>query len=333
MDEETRSLEELHAEAVAEGGQLTVYAGGDFAGQQDGLVDAFAADFPDVTLNMIVDYSKFHDVRIDRQLETGTLVPDIAQLQTSFDFPRWKERGVLAPYRPAGWSAIPDGFKDADGTWAAVTVYAFSLMRSAGTDAPVSPEQLADPVWRGQIVSSHPGDDDATLFLFRSYVQRYGWDWLVRFADNEVRFARGTNSPGEAVAAGDARVGVAGAWGGQPDVTWVAPPTGHPFLAWGQRAAIFRDAPHPAAARLYLNWMLSEPVQRSSFHGWSVRADLVGEGGRIWENPDAGAIAFSDFMADRADVERWRQTFNLVFGEVTGPPTPGRLGLAPTRHA
>ena len=34
-------------------------------------------------------------------------------------------------------------------------------------------------------------------------------------------------------------------------------------------------------------------------------------------------------MADRAAVERRKQTFALYFGEVKGDPTPGRLGLRP----
>lgn len=33
------------------------------------------------------------------------------------------------------------------------------------------------------------------------------------------------------------------------------------------------------------------------------------------------------FMNDRAKVERWKQTF--YFGEVQGPPSPGRLGFHP----
>jgi hypothetical protein len=33
----------------------------------------------------VVDYSKYHNVRIDRQFAEGSLVPDVTHLQTSFD--------------------------------------------------------------------------------------------------------------------------------------------------------------------------------------------------------------------------------------------------------
>ncbi|MDX3388172.1 ABC transporter substrate-binding protein, partial [Streptomyces niveiscabiei] len=84
--EETRSLDELYRAALKEGGKLVVYAGGDTPTQQDGTKAGFKARFPGIDLTLIVDYSKYHDVRIDNQLATGTLVPDVVQLQTLQDF-------------------------------------------------------------------------------------------------------------------------------------------------------------------------------------------------------------------------------------------------------
>jgi ABC-type Fe3+ transport system substrate-binding protein len=102
-------------------------------------------------------------------------------------------------------------------------------------------------------------------------------------------------------------------------------------MAWAQRAAILARASHPAAARLYLNWAISAGVQQNSFDGWSVRTDTIPPTRlkQIWEYPNAHVDGFPRFMADRAEAERWRQTFTLYFGEVQGAPTPGRLGLHP----
>jgi len=80
-----------------------------------------------------------------------------------------------------------------------------------------------------------------------------------------------------------------------------------------------------------LNWQLSEPVQASAFDGWSVRTDVAPAGGLkpIWEYSNANLDGFPEFMNDRAEAERWKQTFALYFGEVQGPPSPGWLGLHP----
>ncbi|WP_149830729.1 ABC transporter substrate-binding protein [Streptomyces tailanensis] len=337
--EETRSLDELYRDAVAEGGKLVIYAGGDTSTQQDFMANAFRSRFPDIDLTVVVDYSKYHDVRVDNQLATGTLVPDVVQLQTLQDFTRWKRQGKLLPYKPAGFSKLHKGFRDPDGAWTAVQVIGFSLLydvAAAGTSAPKSPYELVDPRWKDAIASSYPHDDDAVLYLFALYQQAYGWDWIAKFAAQQPRFARGSHTPGVAVNGKVKTIGV-GTSG-----TLTAPPTapirwlvsdGHPFMAWGQRAAIPKRAARPTAAKLYLNWALSAERQQASFNGWSVRTDVTPASGLkpIWEYDNAHLHGFPRFMEDRAQVERLKQTFALYFGEVKGEPTPGVLGLHPGR--
>lgn len=331
-DEEGRSLAELYAAAQAEGGTLTVYAGGDFAAQQDGTAKAFRAAFPKIDFQVVVDYSKYHNVRIDRQLRDGALVPDVTHLQTTFDFDRWKAQGVLMPYRPAGFAQVYEGFKDPDAHFVAIGTFAFSYMHATG-GGPATPKDLVDPQWRGRIASAYPQDDDATLFLFKKYIDVYGWAWLDALAAQQLRFGRGTNSPGDEIGMGRAQVGLGGYNTGAAGLTWVVPQGEHPFFAWGQRAAIFKAAKHPEAAKLYLNWLLSEDNQRNAFMGWGVRKDIAPPSGLpVWAIPNANVDEFIGFMADRAGVEWWRQTMVLHLGEVRGEPSPGWLGLRPTEQ-
>ncbi|MCX5337796.1 MULTISPECIES: ABC transporter substrate-binding protein [unclassified Streptomyces] len=333
--EETRTLDELYKAALAEGGKLVLYAGGDTPTQQDFTKAAFLKRFPDIDLTLVVDYSKYHDVRVDNQFATDTLVPDVVQLQTLQDFTRWKEQGRLLRYKPAGFSKVYDKFKDPHGAWVAIGAIGFSFMydtSAVGSGAPRTPLDLVDPKWKGRIASSYPHDDDAVLYLYSLYVQKYGWEWVAKLAAQDVRFARGSNSPGDAVRAGTHAIGVGGS--GAPlatgPVKWVVPDSA-PFMAWGQRAAILKQAANPTAAKLYLNWQLSLATQQGSFNGWSVRTDVTPPAGLkpVWEYPDAHLDGFPRFMADRAAIERWKQTFALYFGEVKGDPTPGWPGLHP----
>lgn len=84
---------------------------------------------------------------------------------------------------------------------------------------------------------------------------------------------------------------------------------------------------------LKLNWQLSVARQEAAFNGWSVRTDISPAGALkpIWQYRNANMDGFVAFMADRAEVERWRQTFTLYFGEVKGDPSPGWFGLHPGR--
>ncbi|MFE7835851.1 ABC transporter substrate-binding protein [Streptomyces sp. NPDC057474] len=338
VPEETRTLDELYQAALADGGNLVVYAGGDTPTQQDATKAAFRARFPDIKLTLVVDYSKFHNVRVDNQFATQTLVPDVMQLQTLQDFPRWKGQGRLLQYKPAGFSQVYDKFKDADGSWTAISIVAFSFLydvAAAGTGAPKTPQDLVGTQWKGQIASSYPHDDDAVLYLFKLYAETYGWDWIAQLAAQDIQFGRGTHTPGVAVNTKQKIIGLGAAGTLTAPSTaatkWVAA-DGHPFMGWGQRAAILKDAKNPTAAKLYLNWQISAARQQAAaWNGWSVRTDVTPPGGLapIWQYPDAHVDGFPRFMADRAEIERWKQTFALYFGEVKGDPSPGWLGLHP----
>ena len=92
---ESRSLDQIHKEALKEGGALVIYAGGDTPNQLDGIKTAFEKRFPGMTLEVVVDYSKVHNARLDQQFADGKVVADVVQLQTLQDFPRWRREGRL----------------------------------------------------------------------------------------------------------------------------------------------------------------------------------------------------------------------------------------------
>ncbi|WP_416969439.1 ABC transporter substrate-binding protein [Streptomyces sp. 4F14] len=334
--EEGKTLDQLYAAAKAEGGKLVVYAGGDWANQQDATKQAFEKKFPDVKMTMVVDYSKYQDARVDNQLATDTLVPDVVQLQTLQDFPRWKEQGALMEYKPAGFGKVYDAFKDKNGAWVATGVLAFGAAYNkglVGADVPKSVKDFAEAKWKGKIASAYPNDDDATLYLYSLYVKKFGWDWLAGMAKN-TEFLRGSDSAGNQMAAGKKAIGLGG-WvtpdaGKDPKAKTVGmlPRTEDPFVAWGQREAILKKARHPAAAKLFLNWQLSKEAQEG---GWSVRTDVAPPSGlkQVWEYKNANVDGFPKFMGDRAAAERLRQQMTVYIGEVKGNPTPGYLGTHP----
>ncbi|KAG7401939.1 hypothetical protein PHYBOEH_009519 [Phytophthora boehmeriae] len=328
VEEETKTLEELYADVVTEGGNLVLYHGGDVSTQQDALHKAFTTAFPKLNFTIVVDYSKFHDVRVDNQLETDSLVPDVVALQTLQDFPRWAKEDKLLRYKPKGFSEIHEPLKDSGGAWMAYKISTFGFIYDSsalnGTAAPTTPSDLTDPQWTGSIASSYPHDDDAVLFVYTRYVAKYGWDWVVKMARSNIDFNRGSNVAGDLVVAKKKVIGVGTGSRASP-VTFVGG-NGTDYLSWGQRAAIPAKAKHPAAAKLFLNWALSKEVQQTVI-ATTVRTDINQT--HPWNIPEANMAAFPEFMADREKVEHWKQTFALYFGEVQGAPSPGVIGLHP----
>ncbi|GHE05976.1 hypothetical protein [Streptomyces alanosinicus] len=68
---EEAQLQALYRQAVAEGGRLVVFTGGARSGQDDYLKNAFAKTFPKTKGDIVVDFSKNHDARVDHQGTQG----------------------------------------------------------------------------------------------------------------------------------------------------------------------------------------------------------------------------------------------------------------------
>lgn len=341
IPEDTHTLEELYQAALLEGGNLIIYAGGDSPSQQTATKTAFEAKFPGLSAQIIVDLSKIHDARVDNQIATGTLILDIVQLQTTHDFDRWKADGVLLQYKPVGWSQVFPEFRDTDAYFVGLYVRVFSnninrdLLGDDESGWPTEANDYLNPELKGKIVSTYPNDDDAILFMYKLIIDKYGWDWLAKFVANEPVFVRSTQNPFNFVLNGTYPATFTTGGPLKPQVTRPMQfilPKEDPFVCWAQRAAILKEAAHPAAAKLYLSWWLSIERQ-NQYVQWNVRKDVpIPEGYRsIFDYPgQTDPTAFQKFMADRNALEVFKGQFQLYVGEVKGDIPTGDLGLHPT---
>lgn len=165
---EHRSLDDIYQAALAEGGIVTAWHGGDEANQQVGLKQAFEEKFPGMTLNITVDVSKYHDGNIDRQLAEDGLYVDTAILQTLHDYPRWDAEGALLHYQPVNFFKIHPAFRDVRGAWHGVSVFAWTFIWNSDRieEGPREFADFLDPWFKDQLVLTYPNDDDAVLYAF-----------------------------------------------------------------------------------------------------------------------------------------------------------------------
>lgn len=329
------TLDDLYKLALAEGGKLVVYAGGDAPDQQDSNRAGFEAAFPGIQVEMIVDFSKHHDARIDYQLKNDNLVVDVAQLQTLQDFPRWRDEGVLLMYRPIGWDRVYDQLKDPNGAFTGVFMDAFTTnvnteLLSNKSSWPVEASDYLKPEFKDKLVVTYPNDDDAVLFWFKQVVDKYGFTYLDQFKAQNPIFVRGTATAiamvGDSSQGFVATMSADGGLNAQDKYGTSVPrlllPEKDPFVLWAQTAAIFKKAKHPATAKLYISWLLDKKQQEQpAAWSWSVRDDVAVPAPfkSIWSYPNADPTDFPKFMEDREAVEIFRNQIGLVFGKVEGP--------------
>jgi ABC-type Fe3+ transport system substrate-binding protein len=276
-----QSTDELYEKAKLEKSVALVAAGP--SEPYEHWIREFQQLYPGVTVSFTGGLSNGLNRRINQQIADKKMESDLAIFQTIQDFVRWKREGALLAFRPQGFDAIDPAFKDEDGAFTTVSVnmvsYAYNTQLLAPPDVPRSALDFLKPVFQGRLVTTDPTEDDASLLTFRGIVDKYGWDYMDKYMAQKPAFVtNGHASVSNAVAAGAALATF--------DSTSTTPRLkrdGKPIEAALSQAdavpvflvaaAIFKDAPHPNAAKLFLDWYLAKE-QQSRTGTFSARSDV-----------------------------------------------------------
>jgi ABC-type Fe3+ transport system substrate-binding protein len=323
----SQSLDALYVAAKNEGA-LSLNGGGP-AGLYEPWVREFEQRFPGIKVKLTADFSNILAPIIDNEIAEKRLSVDLTIFQTLQDYARWKKQGVLLTFKPEGWEQIDPTFKDVDGQYVGVAVYALSYAyNTQGVppgEVPKSALDFLKPEFKAKVITTYPNDDDVTLYLFHTIVQKYGWDFMEKYMANTPLWIRGHLGVARVTASGQAKVsfdtmanvtlGLKN--NGQP--TDIAFSTNDALPIWPQTTAIFKDAPHPNAAKLYISWFLQKE-QQARLGTWSVRKDVQPPGGLkpIFEYQLAND--FRSFITNEKLVQEERKRFESYIGRPKGEP-------------
>ncbi len=160
------------------------------------------------------------------------------------------------------------------------------------------------------------------LFLFENIVDRHGLGWLESLLAQNPLWVRGTAEPLAVIGRGEKAVTFTSAFFLNPiegSSLRFQLPTQDFFQAWYQAGAIFKAARHPAAAKLYMAFMLSRGVQEHPFQ-WPSRSDVPTPANYkpLMQYTNASPAGFRDFMRDRDRAERFRGVMEQFIGPVSG---------------
>jgi ABC-type Fe3+ transport system substrate-binding protein len=318
-----QSLDDLYAKAKAEG-EFAFYAGGPTA-PWEARAKVFEERYPGIKITVGGGFSNVLDKKIDTQIAAGKLEVDAAILQTIADYARWKTDGRLMTFKPDGFDVMDASFKDADGTfWATmvnVVPYMYNTEKVAAADVPNSALDFLKPEFQGKIVTPYPADDDVTLWVFYHVVQRYGWDYMDKYMAQKPNFIQGHLGQQRSIGAGQNVVTFDSIYDitnelkrqGQPVDSHF--PTVDAMPIWPLTGAIFKDAPHPNAAKLFLSWLLA-PEQQSKLPTWSPRSDVPPPSGFKPILSYNVANDYRTFLTDQPKVVELRKRFEAYSGPI-----------------
>ena len=299
----SQDMEELVAAAKAEGMLTTIALPHDWCGY-GGVIDGFKAKYPEITVNELNPDAGSADeleaIRANKD-NTGPQAPDVIDVGLSFG-PQAKSEGLTQPYKVATWDEIPDAVKDADGHWYGdyYGVMSFMVNKDLIANTPADWADLMKPEYKASVALA--GDPRASnqailavLAAGMSTGAKAGKDsgeaGLSMFAELNkagnfvpVIGKAGTLAQGatpivvmwdyNALAARDTLAG-------NPPVDVVVPKSG--VLAGVYVQAISAYAPHPNAAKLWMEYLYSDEGQLAWLKGYChpARFNAMASAGKI----------------------------------------------------
>jgi ABC-type Fe3+ transport system substrate-binding protein len=296
---------------------LLLYGAGP-PGSHDRWIKEFQERYPGVTVSFTGGLSNDLNQRIEQQRAGGKMEADLAILQTIGDFVKWKRAGALLAFKPDAFDKIEPAYRDEDGAFTTVSVnaitYAYNSMLVPPAEVPRSALDFLKPLFQDKLITTDPTQDDAALAVFNMIVDKYGWGYMDRYMAQRPTFVTsGHATVSNAIATGE-KLATFDSTSTTPRLKREGKPIEQAFSRADRTpvflvaAAIFRDAPHPNAARLYLNWYLA-PEQQSRSGTFSPRADIVPPQGLeplASYNIDAG---YRTLLSDEGHAANLRQRF------------------------
>jgi iron(III) transport system substrate-binding protein len=226
------------------------------------------------------------EAKYQAERDAGLKTADVWHTGDLTQFARFKERGWLAEFNTPEHEAFSEGFVD-PGYWAAgrITslIMAFNPTVLPEAEAPDSWTALYDPKYAGKIgfELSASGTQLTQYYVLKGLM---GDDFWTRVAGNKPITYPGPPPLADAVLRGE--VTLAGmAYGRniweynikqQAPFLPIYPKEGVPMGT--QPAAVMEDAPHPNAARLFIDWLLSAEGQNAMVEAtgdYSARSDVA----------------------------------------------------------
>jgi len=316
-----QTLDDLYEKAKEEK-SLVFYAGGPAAPHETRAAE-FQRRFPGIAVSVTGGFSNVLNEKINQQIKAKKLETDMAFFQTVQDFVQWKKEGVLAAYKPDGFEQVMPNLKDPDGSYVALSAnaitYAWNTRLVKPEDVPRSALDFLKPVFAGRLISVYPHDDDAALYLFHLIVQKYGWSYMDRYMANKPNFIQGHLPVSRSVAEGTNAAtldATSSAWpfkrAGQVEVAFSEVDETPVFTLTG---GIFKEAPHPNAARLYLGWFLAKE-QQSRLGTFSPRTDVPPPEGFRPLTSYKIANAYREFMLDEKLIADLRKRMEGYIGPI-----------------
>jgi iron(III) transport system substrate-binding protein len=315
-------LAKLETAARAEG-TITWYVAQMSGEAAESMARRFTQRFPGIAVSAIRTTGQVAYERLQQELKNNTPTCDVFSSTDISHYPALIKRNALAHYEAVNAAELAKPYQGLGEkgfyypTTASLQILIYNTKTVTKPDIPTRCTDLLDPKFNRRVAIAHP----AFSGFFGQWVlamrRQYGWSYFEKLAANNPRIGRSGNDPITMLNAGECVVGT-----GPASTSTVTASRGNPIglvypedgtvLTVGP-SAVVAAAPHPNAARLFLEWLLSRDYA-DACRDWSlepVRADAEPLPGikPISEIKTVSVTAAEIARELPEAIEQWRDTF------------------------
>ena len=293
------------------------------AEQAEAMGKAFTVAHPGIKVEVVRVTGQVAFQRLQMDIKNKTPHCDVFSASDISHLAILKDQGQLMPYTAANAAGLAPTYRalSDDGWYYVNNAARFVLIRRQDrVPADIAPKTWTDllhPRWKGQIATAHPAFSGGMGTWVLALTKTYGWSYFEKLAANNPRIGRSAVDPVTLLTAGECLVsptyGPAAYHGIDKGSPIVVDQAADGAVVVVFPSAIPAGAPHPEAAKVFMEWLLSEDVTRQ------ISADgsdpvRVGVPPRSGVPPlEAGKVIQLSVAEIRKGVpeiiEKWRDTF------------------------
>ena len=231
------------------------------------LTSAFEAKYPFIKTDIFRSTHERIFSRLNVERQTGTYTADAISVG-EFETFHLQRRGFIAAYRSPFAATYPDGFKDPQGYWTDLydnlIVTAYNTSRVKRDEIPRRYQDLLHPRWKGRMVLDQ-NEDRWFANLLYLMGEKKGLEFMQALAKQQIAIRGGRSMVTQLLGAGEYDLQIVAYWyrphlmkkQGAP-VDWVGL---EPAIIALHPISIVEKAPHPNAAKLFIDFALSDEGQ------------------------------------------------------------------------
>lgn len=182
------------------------------------LIAAFQASEPDLKINQILESTGPVTARLLAEAENPRA--DVILGLSATALVMLKEKGLLAPYAPAGLDEIKPMFRDpsdppywvGSDAWASALCYNTVEGEADSVPEPTGWKDLIRPEYKGHVIMPNPNSSAAGLLAVVAWMQLFGeesaWEYMDALHENIAQYVHSGSKPCRMAATGETVVGI-----------------------------------------------------------------------------------------------------------------------------